>query len=702
MNTHAENEQENKSESFANEPTQSEGTTEATFQFVDNRPESIQMQQLQELANDSPQISGIAQLQAMADNFTIQEPPIQRQENKTGLPDNLKWGMENLTGHSLNDVKVHRNSDKPAQLQAHAYAQGSDIHLGPGQEKHLPHELGHVVQQKQGRVKATKQMKGKVAVNDDAGLESEATAMGVKALQMSSESIGKDSSYLQMKTKSNVVQKAAGDDRGSQEEEEEEEEEESRAKNQTTLGKVTSKVKSAVSSGIDTIDSVSGDADDLGITEVADANMQAISDSAILGGISIAAKAKSMVSAWHTAIKKPNTMNKTEAMLTTGEVAAGAADLVQKYSTKFMAGGDGEARGEMIPGLSAALAMAGNGKTLWVKHQSRVKLETLKEKGEDGLILSDEDKKVIDAYRRRMSAQMLDQTIELIINTADLVTSPIPGNPLALISPAIKATKAAIFIAKGLGVAYYNYKAGKAVQADDRISGDQDIDRKELKNIDKLLSQSDKDGSIRAMVTVQYKIEEMIKEDHEANNSLIIRLSTKRERMMAEYNKSLTSVKAEKVTLKNISSITNIHKNTIAKIINQVKNEKLRWQRFKSGFCIESKIMAVEDLGQAYNKKGENFTPDNIDLTEIENSDGGDYFWHKMKSQVKIASKRKDWVKTTQELEDNVKKVLLKNKDKLSAQWEKSAPNKWEKYKNNSEVYTYEMLVDDFINNISR
>ncbi|HAQ18765.1 MAG TPA: hypothetical protein DCR40_05940 [Prolixibacteraceae bacterium] len=105
-----------------------------------------------------------------------------RSENKTGLPDNLKSGIENLSGHSLNDVKVHYNSDKPAQLNAHAYAQGTDIHLAAGQEKHLPHEAWHVVQQKQGRVKPTMQMKGNVNVNDDAGLEKEADVMGAKAL----------------------------------------------------------------------------------------------------------------------------------------------------------------------------------------------------------------------------------------------------------------------------------------------------------------------------------------------------------------------------------------------------------------------------------------------------------------------------------------------------------------------------------------
>jgi hypothetical protein len=87
-----------------------------------------------------------------------------------------------MSGQSMDDVKVHYNSNKPAQLQAHAYAQGSDIHIASGQEKHLPHEAWHVVQQKQGRVDPTMQLKGKVNINDDTGLEKEADLMGAKAI----------------------------------------------------------------------------------------------------------------------------------------------------------------------------------------------------------------------------------------------------------------------------------------------------------------------------------------------------------------------------------------------------------------------------------------------------------------------------------------------------------------------------------------
>ena len=91
---------------------------------------------------------------------------------------NLRAGLEKISGVDLSDVKVHQNSDKPQQVGALAYTQGNDIHIAPGQEKHLPHEGWHAVQQKQGVVKPTLQMKSGTLVNDDAGLEKEADDMG--------------------------------------------------------------------------------------------------------------------------------------------------------------------------------------------------------------------------------------------------------------------------------------------------------------------------------------------------------------------------------------------------------------------------------------------------------------------------------------------------------------------------------------------
>jgi hypothetical protein len=168
-----------------------------TLTIDDQRPETAMQFKLMEGAEQSSRVHQLNAYQSMADtkNGATQRKEnnstaaklggiLQRKEAANGLPAGLKAGVESLSGQSMSDVTVHRNSDKPAQLQAHAYAQGSDIHLGPGQEKHLPHEAWHVAQQKQGRVAPTTQLKAATLINDDKGLEQEADVMGAKALQL--------------------------------------------------------------------------------------------------------------------------------------------------------------------------------------------------------------------------------------------------------------------------------------------------------------------------------------------------------------------------------------------------------------------------------------------------------------------------------------------------------------------------------------
>lgn len=137
-----------------------------TLQFVDNRPISPTLQRASEEDEDD----------TLQGKF---EQPVQK-KNETGMPDNLKAGIEDLSGFSMDDVRVHYNSDKPATVQALAYTQGTDIHVAPGQEKHLPHEAWHVAQQMAGRVEPTTEVGG-MPVNDNAALEHEADVMGAKA-----------------------------------------------------------------------------------------------------------------------------------------------------------------------------------------------------------------------------------------------------------------------------------------------------------------------------------------------------------------------------------------------------------------------------------------------------------------------------------------------------------------------------------------
>ncbi len=131
----------------------------------------------------------------------------------TSLPSGLKSGIEKLSGIDLSDVSVHKNSEKPQQVGALAYTQGNNIYMAPGQEKHLPHEGWHAVQQKQGRVAPTLQMKTGTSVNDDAGLEKEADIMGSKALKA-----GSDASTIQLKKSSNFKQENSVIQRITQEE----------------------------------------------------------------------------------------------------------------------------------------------------------------------------------------------------------------------------------------------------------------------------------------------------------------------------------------------------------------------------------------------------------------------------------------------------------------------------------------------------
>lgn len=167
--------------------------------FVDNRQEVVVQRQVlndaryssavlrvdsfPKVTDNTLQASQVTQLHACANGYTLgQRSTFFEKKNDSGMPVGLKAGIESLSGYSMDDVRVHYNSVRPAQLQAHAYAQGTEIYLATGQEKHLPHEAWHVVQQKQNRVKPSMKTEGGMNVNDDPRLEREASVMGAKAL----------------------------------------------------------------------------------------------------------------------------------------------------------------------------------------------------------------------------------------------------------------------------------------------------------------------------------------------------------------------------------------------------------------------------------------------------------------------------------------------------------------------------------------
>jgi hypothetical protein len=117
------------------------------------------------------------------------ETPARGGASVAPLPNHLRSGLEALSGESLSDVRVYRDSPRPSQLDALAYTQGRDIYVAPGQEQHLAHEGWHAVQQRHGRVHPTTRHNG-TPINDDPRLEHEADVMGAKAQRIGGAAAG--------------------------------------------------------------------------------------------------------------------------------------------------------------------------------------------------------------------------------------------------------------------------------------------------------------------------------------------------------------------------------------------------------------------------------------------------------------------------------------------------------------------------------
>jgi lipoprotein-anchoring transpeptidase ErfK/SrfK len=106
------------------------------------------------------------------------------------MPEDVRAKIEGAFGADFSSVRIHEGPHAQA-VGAFAYTQGTDIHFAPGQyqpqsqrgQELLGHELTHVVQQSQGRVRAAAQAKG-VDINDDPALEREADEMGARAARV--------------------------------------------------------------------------------------------------------------------------------------------------------------------------------------------------------------------------------------------------------------------------------------------------------------------------------------------------------------------------------------------------------------------------------------------------------------------------------------------------------------------------------------
>lgn len=134
-------------------------------------------------------VGNAATLQAKPGNPVRNREPQSTQGTSSGrsIPTPVRSKMERSFNASFADVRIHEGSHA-ATLGAIAYTQGNHIHFAPGRfnpetssgQALLGHELAHVVQQRQGRVRPTGQVNG-LPLNDNPALEQEADRLGLKA-----------------------------------------------------------------------------------------------------------------------------------------------------------------------------------------------------------------------------------------------------------------------------------------------------------------------------------------------------------------------------------------------------------------------------------------------------------------------------------------------------------------------------------------
>jgi len=179
-------------------------THEMLREYLEQRMRRNEMLTAQMFARDEEDDKRQVQ-QKVSDEESLQRKGEPGQGTTTSMPADVQGKMENSFGTDFSGVNIHKDSEQANALGAFAYTQGSDVHFAPGQynpgsqkgQELIGHELTHVVQQREGRVKPDAQQHKGVNINSDPALEKEADEMGAKAAQGKMADVKKKGSGVQ-------------------------------------------------------------------------------------------------------------------------------------------------------------------------------------------------------------------------------------------------------------------------------------------------------------------------------------------------------------------------------------------------------------------------------------------------------------------------------------------------------------------------
>ena len=622
---------------------------------------------LQKMADNSPYSQRFAHLTSMANNSIQKQPVSQLSKDSHSLPDNVKQGVESLSGISMDDVKVHYNSDKPAQLNAYAYAQGTDIHIASGQEKHLPHEAWHVVQQKQGRVQPTTMMKAKVFINDDKGLEKEADVMGARALQMKPFSL---SDYKTEKSfqRKEIIQRNGRPRRGAvtgaasplkslnaikSPSAKADEGNSLKQKLYDHLGEEGELAKGQLIT--DTGFKVAGVVNEA-IKATTDQLKNPINTAAFVGPLGSTVE---LISSIANIKDKKTPENIANGLLSVTKLTADVLDAANTYMNEGIIGSALTA-GLLLPGIKAGLSAAKNVVDVWKVLKSLAAIDAITDEKTGIQHLNAEDKEIIVDYRAKLNWIKYEIIADGFLNAGELITIFCPGA-----SVSIAAIHSAVNVFKKSYKAYSDYIADRERKRAERI-GDVGIKKVKEDNIEEKSGEMDESGNNLFKVALKsYRERELFKNHPQKGKDKTIdeniqRTFKKKEKELTIKLQALNDKRIDKnadlVTEQNLEDFLTMEKATIEHIRDEVLEEKkiLEWLAYQ----FSSKKGIMNDL-----IKGSNFNFTNITIEELDKLSPANetYFFNKTREAIHAASNRKHFSK--EERLDNLKELFLKKKD---------------------------------------
>jgi hypothetical protein len=602
----------------------------------------------QAMAEKSPQI---AQMMNLRNKIHANKGPLQLKSvggsGSQSLPTQLKSGVEQLSGMNMGDVKVQYDSPQPSKIGAAAYAQGTDIHLGPGQEQHLPHEAWHVVQQKKGDVKATNSING-TAVNDDSSLEKEADRMGAEAQGLGRKS---DNAALTGMIQRMSLNKGAI------------------LQGKFNSGKVAQlvdgeKVEEVLENGEAGVE-LAGNVNDIAgsASELAGGGVNA--DASTMSGVifehlqSMSSLIKSGSKLW----KEKNWENGATFFLDAAETASKILGTLA--SSGIMA---------EIPVLGSAISAFKSGMGIFKSNKSLSLLREF-ESGKKA-DLTEEDKLTLNRYVSSLKVEIGSNSVDFVLNLGKAVGDFFP--PAGTAIGIVKSVKGVFETGYN---SWISYKSTKEKQALSRISGgnESELGAEELASAGDLAKKTAKaepdslkssNGTLLDLVNMKFEIEDLklqnsAEQDAVAKGELTEKenaLRTKLNESIAIYNSAMGNIEdSVKISYSDVEKLQVIHANVIQRYLDKKVEEKSYWERAKSsvGGVLGAGSPLKDKILQELNKEASAITAK--DIQELSQGQHASNLWNKTQKALSDASKGRSHF-TRAELDKSVTAVLKKYK----------------------------------------